>query len=63
VAQRAREAGHKTRPGEVRLHTRSKLHILLRTQQTIEHLYKDCGRTHILFKKFEKHYKLDTELT
>jgi hypothetical protein len=32
-------------------------------QQTIEHLYTDCGRTQILFKNFEKHYKLDTELT
>jgi hypothetical protein len=32
-------------------------------QQTIEHLYTECGRTQILFKIFEKHYKLDTELT
>jgi hypothetical protein len=32
-------------------------------QQTIEHLYTDCGRTQILFKNFKKHYKLDTELT
>jgi hypothetical protein len=32
-------------------------------QQTIEHLYTQCGRTQILFKNFEKHYKLDTELT
>jgi hypothetical protein len=32
-------------------------------QQTIEHLYKDCGRTQILFKNFKKHYKLDIELT
>jgi hypothetical protein len=32
-------------------------------QQTIEHLYTECGRTQILFKNFEKHYKLDTELT
>jgi hypothetical protein len=32
-------------------------------QQTIEHLYTECGRTQILFKNLEKHYKLDTELT
>jgi hypothetical protein len=32
-------------------------------QQTIEHLYTECGRTQILFKNFEKHYKLDTELS
>jgi hypothetical protein len=32
-------------------------------QQTIKHLYTDCGRTQILFKNFEKHYKLDTDLT
>jgi hypothetical protein len=32
-------------------------------QQTIEHLFTECGRTEILFKNFEKHYKLDTELT
>jgi hypothetical protein len=31
VAQRAREAVGKTRPGEVRLHARSKLHIMLQT--------------------------------
>jgi hypothetical protein len=32
-------------------------------QQTIDHLYTECGRAQILFKNFEKHYKLDTELT
>jgi hypothetical protein len=32
-------------------------------QQTIEHLYTECSRTQILFKNFEKHYKLDTELS
>jgi hypothetical protein len=32
-------------------------------QQTIEHLYTECGRTQILFKNFKKHYKLETELT
>jgi hypothetical protein len=32
-------------------------------QQTIKHLYTECGTTQILFKNFEKHYKLDTELT
>jgi hypothetical protein len=32
-------------------------------QQTIEHLYTECGRTQILFKNFEKHFKLDTELS
>jgi hypothetical protein len=32
-------------------------------KQTIKHLYTECGRTQILFKNFEKHYKLDTELT
>jgi hypothetical protein len=32
-------------------------------QQTIEHLYTECGRIQILFKNFKKHYKLDTELT
>jgi hypothetical protein len=32
-------------------------------QQTIEHLYTECSRTQILFKNFENHYKLDTELT
>jgi hypothetical protein len=33
-------------------------------QQTIEHLYTECGRTQILFKNFKKkHFKHDTELT
>jgi hypothetical protein len=32
-------------------------------QQTIGHLYTECGRDQLLFKNFEKHYKLDTELT
>jgi hypothetical protein len=63
MAQRAWKAIRKTGSGEVQLHREINCIYCYKSQQTIEHLYTECGRTQILFKNFEKHYKLDKELT